>query len=316
MAKNRERAIKRKEQSERDQLNYLNQHSIYNQANKIQKWRDSNQPHFMYTPITYDYIDIATAYLTSLLCGKEFMLTSSTSYREEELLYFRENANFIRRILSKAQIPLTSLICSLWYVDQYVARNKPNFLKRSWCVRELFTASIIIAEKYVSDVTYVNSDWAEWTKYQTTYINEIEWQFLQDINFEIYISKSNYDEFFNYLMFSNNQRQLNYISLSYQDVDVLSKWISPIYLKRLNITLRPLDAMILLAKVAASMCFVYAAAVATIVYAGYVISHNMEYFIAFIDRNRMAMMVMSGVDMMAAYERRGYTMHSITSSYY
>jgi protein associated with RNAse G/E len=29
---------------------------IYNQANKIQKWQDLNQPQFMYTPITYDYI--------------------------------------------------------------------------------------------------------------------------------------------------------------------------------------------------------------------------------------------------------------------
>lgn len=94
-------------------------------------------------------LDIATAYLTSLLCGQEFMLTSPASYQGEELQHLRENANFIRRVLSKAQIPLTSLICSLWYADQYVASNNYSFLKRSWCVRELFTASIITAEKYV-----------------------------------------------------------------------------------------------------------------------------------------------------------------------
>jgi hypothetical protein len=103
------------------------------------------------------------------------------------------------------------------------------------------------------------------------------------------------------------------MSLSYRDVDVLSKWINPVYLKRLNITLRPFEAMLLLAKVVASICVVYVATVATIVYAGYVISHNMEYLITFVDKNRMAMMVMSGVDMMSAYERRGYAMHSITS---
>lgn len=59
---------------------------------------------------------------------------------------YRENVNFIRKTLSKAQVSCSSLICSLWYIDQYF--QQPSKRLR-WHPRDLFVASIVVADKYM-----------------------------------------------------------------------------------------------------------------------------------------------------------------------
>lgn len=66
---------------------------------------------------------------------------------------YRENVNFIRRTLSKAQISCSSLICSLWYIDQYF--QQPH-KKIKWHPKDLFLASIVVADKYMYDDAWIN----------------------------------------------------------------------------------------------------------------------------------------------------------------
>lgn len=70
-----------------------------------------------------------------------FMTSSLTETRN-----YRDNVNFIRKTLSKAQVGCSSLICSLWYIDHYFQQPSKRL---HWHPRDLFVASIIVADKYL-----------------------------------------------------------------------------------------------------------------------------------------------------------------------
>ncbi|KAI8332011.1 hypothetical protein BD560DRAFT_415484 [Blakeslea trispora] len=201
------------------------------------------------------------------------LITSSLA----DITNYRKNVNFIRKTLSKAQVSCSSLICSLWYIDQFFQQERPMH-GQSWDPRDLFLASIVVADKYIADVTWLNSDWSEWTHftYSNAEINLLEKRFLSDIGFNLYISELNYSNFVSYLEFRLHSRQLlgNALLLSYRDIDVLSQSLNPIYVKRLKLNLRPFEAMLLLLKQAMSILVVYTAALAILVSAGYVLAYH------------------------------------------
>lgn len=141
-------------------------------------------------------------------------------------------------------------------------------------------------------MTWLNTDWSEWThySYSTTQINSLEKRFLNDINFDLYISPQSYSNFVSYLEFQLHTRQLLVCGIfSYRDIDVLSQSLNPEYVKRLGLNLRPFEAMILLAKQATSIFVVYAATLATLVSAGY-------WILLQLNREEIAMIVLSGMD--------------------
>lgn len=156
-----------------------------------------------------------------------------------------------------------------------------------------------------ADVTWLNSDWSEWTHftYSNQDINTLEKRFLQDMNFNLYISEINYSNFVSYLEFRLHSRQLlgDVLLLSYRDIDVLSQALNPVYVKRLQLNLRPFEAMILLAKQAISICVVYTATLMTLVSAGYVLSHHVDVMHLIRDKDEIAMMIMSGIDFFNAH---------------
>ncbi|KAI8992274.1 hypothetical protein BDB01DRAFT_777817 [Pilobolus umbonatus] len=217
---------------------------------------------------------------------------------------FRETANFIRKTLCKAQLSCSSLICSLWYIDQYF--HQPHEMRTQWHPRELFLASIVVADKYLTDITWLNADWSEWTHhlYSTRDINRLEMQFLEDMDFKLHVTETEYSNFCSYLEFRVHLRQVvgNRFTLSYRDIDVLSQSLCPVYCERLKITLRPFEAMLLFAKTATSLLMVYTAVIATLISTGYVIIQHAEWIhvhlIPHIERERLVMLLLSGIDMM------------------
>lgn len=93
-------------------------------------------------------LDLTASFIASLISGNDFILV--TPPLGDSLQLFRENVNFIRKTLSKAQISCSSLICSLWYIDQYFHNNDTNNKKKkNWNPRDLFIASIVVADKYL-----------------------------------------------------------------------------------------------------------------------------------------------------------------------
>ncbi|KAI9340984.1 hypothetical protein BD770DRAFT_431291 [Pilaira anomala] len=269
--KNPKRSMQRKEQSERDKAKYLTDTSVYSQVAAFRQLLGLVQRqgmHGNYIPIPFELIDLTASFIASLISGSDFILI--TPPLGNSLQLFRENVNFIRRTLSKAQISCSSLICSLWYIDQYF--HQPDLIKKSiWNPRDLFIASIVVADKYLADVTWLNTDWSEWTHftYTTSHINTLEKRFLTDMNFKLYISNINYSQFVSYLEFRLHTRQILLGNvLSYRDIDVLSQSLNPEYVARLQLNLRPFEAMLLLIKHALKICVMYTAALATLISAG------------------------------------------------
>lgn len=91
-------------------------------------------------------IDLTASFIASLISGNDFILV--TPPLGDSLQAFREDVNFIKKTLSKAQISCSSLICSLWYIDQYFQHAK-DMIKHAWNPRDLFIASIVVADKYL-----------------------------------------------------------------------------------------------------------------------------------------------------------------------
>ncbi|OBZ91335.1 Cyclin-U4-1 [Choanephora cucurbitarum] len=277
--KNHKRSLQRKEQSERDKLRYITENSIYGQVAAFRRWLglvQSEGIHGNYKPIPYELIDLTASFIASWMSTVTTDLVLITS-SIVDMADYRKNVNFIRKTLSKAQVSCSSLICSLWYIDQFFQQEK-SMHAPSWDPRDLFLASIVVADKYIADVTWLNSDWSEWTHfaYSNAEINLLEKRFLNEIGFNLYISELNYSNFVSYLEFRLHSRQLlgNTLLLSYRDIDVLSQSLNPIYVKRLKLSLRPFEAMLLLLKQAMSILVVYTAALAALASAGYALAYH------------------------------------------
>lgn len=119
-----------------------------------------------------------------------------------------------------------------------------------------------------ADITWTNADWAEWTNYAYSCeeITRLERRFLQDLHYRLFIDEREYIHFCSFLEFRLHSRRIS-DALSYRDIHVLSQSLLPTYVERLHLSLRPYEAMLLLAKTVTSICIVYA----TTVMAGYIL---------------------------------------------
>ncbi|KAI7860857.1 hypothetical protein BDC45DRAFT_492987 [Circinella umbellata] len=203
--------------------------------------------------IPMELIDFTAIFISSLV--NRCSLLPSTAAET-----LRTNVNFIRKTLARAQISCSSLILCLWYIDHH-----PNNYHHDWTSRDLFLASVIVADKFLADVTWTNVDWSDFTQQQHSCqdINRLEQRFLRDMRYRLFVPEQAYYDFCSFLEFRLTlAKQQNFIlPLSYRDIRVLSQSLLPIYVERLHLTLRPFDAMWLLAKTAASICAMYGMAV-------------------------------------------------------
>ncbi|OUM56331.1 hypothetical protein PIROE2DRAFT_32403, partial [Piromyces sp. E2] len=60
---------------------------------------------------------------------------------------------------------------------------------RLFCGRRMFLGSVIIASKYLYDRTYSNSMWAKILGLDIKEVNNIQMDFLEALNYELFISK-------------------------------------------------------------------------------------------------------------------------------
>jgi hypothetical protein len=164
-----------------------------------------------------------------------------------------------------------------------------------------------------ADVTWLNGDWSEWTHYtySTIEINKLEKRFLYDMNFNLYISNINYSQFVSYLEFRLYTRQLMFGigNISYRDMDVLSQSLKPEYVARLQLKLRPFEAMILIAKQATSILFMYAATIVTCIS---IIQQSNWILLQLQNKEQLAMVILSGIDY---YNNSASTSSNLGESY-
>ncbi|KAI8059521.1 hypothetical protein BC940DRAFT_313624 [Gongronella butleri] len=270
----------RKEQSLKDKLKHIDTTSsvYYGKLAMVHPLVISMQEHPC-LKIPLEFIDMTAAFIATLMSGQDYLLSIHTSGSLAALDSFRSHVNFIRRTLSRAQISYHSLIVCLFYIDQWFHRRRKLALpSTNWSVRDLFLASIIVAEKYWVDCTWSSQGWSECTQYQYSIqkINALERQFLMEMDYTLSMSDQAYDQFCQYLDFRVHVRQFMLmppvarwaastpaatLALSYHNLQILSSPLTQSYAQRLHLSLRPLDAMLLFTKITISVSIVYAAAI-------------------------------------------------------
>ena len=61
--------------------------------------------------------------------------------------------------------------------------------------REIFVGALICAEKYLKDIAYKNGAWSSITKLEIKRINEIERIFLKNINYNLFVTFNDWNNF-------------------------------------------------------------------------------------------------------------------------
>ncbi|KAG2184869.1 hypothetical protein INT43_000782 [Umbelopsis isabellina] len=302
------RSAMRKEQSQRDKIKALadrsTQFSVYRQFLEHVKNTGMEGEH---TKIPLDLIDLTATLIATMISGHSYLKFFIAPTIGLENGYFdimedlKSDINFIRKTLNMARISCTSLVVSLWYVDKFFHHKSKRHLRarklddsfnsslrpnpaEGWSTRDLFMASIVTADKYLADVTWSNAEWAVNTGgyYTCDAINRLERQFLRQMDFNLFVTDEQYRHFCNYLEVSLHLRQVvqysgsSLFSLSYQDVSVLSQSLLPVYAERLKLSLRPFEAIVLLAKMVALTFAIYLATLVTLAAAAYIIHIQAE----------------------------------------
>jgi hypothetical protein len=93
-------------------------------------------------------------------------------------------------------------------------------------------------------------------------------------------------------------------------MDVLSQSLTPAYVERLQLNIRPFEAMVLLAKQATSILVMYAATLVTLASAGYVLS---QYAVT-LQKDEIAMMILSGLDLLKQQQQSSSINHQLIAT--
>ena len=92
-----------------------------------------------------------------------------------------------------------SFILALIYLDRITARDR-NFVINSYCIHRLFLSGLVIAAKFFEDKYYKNSYYARVGGISNPELNVLESQFLQMIDFKLFVSTEEYENYRNTLI--------------------------------------------------------------------------------------------------------------------
>eukprot|EP00128_Syssomonas_multiformis_P005365 Colp12_sorted_trinity150504_noHs@14822 len=101
---------------------------------------------------------------------------------------------FMTEVLKKTDCALSTFIVALMYLQQ-LARLLNVKDSDPRCVHRLFLVGLLTASKYLDDFVVRNVDWAELANVDVRSVNAIEREFLQFLNYDLYISVERYQSF-------------------------------------------------------------------------------------------------------------------------
>lgn len=99
---------------------------------------------------------------------------------------------YLSHILQQSKISLYTLKCAIIYfvrISRQLQDKRWETKIRLFCGRRMFLGSVIIASKYLYDRTYSNSMWAKLLGLDIKEVNNIQMDFLEALNYDLYISK-------------------------------------------------------------------------------------------------------------------------------
>ncbi|KIY72632.1 hypothetical protein CYLTODRAFT_440526 [Cylindrobasidium torrendii FP15055 ss-10] len=99
--------------------------------------------------------------------------------------------NFIHNVLSTTQVSQSVIVVAQYYLWKYRQKEPERQCEEGSEYRGA-VAGLMMANKFLDDNTYTNKTWSEVTGIGLTDINEMEHDFLQRMNFELFVSHQSY----------------------------------------------------------------------------------------------------------------------------
>ncbi|KAF9119790.1 hypothetical protein BG015_006236, partial [Linnemannia schmuckeri] len=98
---------------------------------------------------------------------------------------------FCLKVLSATQLSSSVILLSLKYI-QKLLKNNPSIHGQQGSEFRLFTVSLMLANKFLDDNTFTNKTWSDVTGINVKEINVMEMEFLNQVQFSLYVSEAEY----------------------------------------------------------------------------------------------------------------------------
>lgn len=106
--------------------------------------------------------------------------------------------DYLYRIQKFTELEENTLIISLIYLDKIFQMN--GIILSPFNIHRLLFVAILISLKYNEDVVYTNDFYAKVAGVSTKELNNLEFQFLDLIQFKLYVNKEDFETYKKYLM--------------------------------------------------------------------------------------------------------------------
>ena len=107
--------------------------------------------------------------------------------------------DYLFRIQKYAEIEDSTIIIALIYIDRIC--NKKGIILSKYNIHRILFTSILISIKYNEDIIYSNLFYSKIAGISVNELNLLEKEFLNTIDFELYISDSLYQKYYDFLKF-------------------------------------------------------------------------------------------------------------------
>ncbi|KAF9939497.1 hypothetical protein BGZ67_009428 [Mortierella alpina] len=98
---------------------------------------------------------------------------------------------FCLKVLSATQLSSSVILLSLKYI-QKLLKNNPSIHGQQGSEFRLFTVSLMLANKFLDDNTFTNKTWSQVTGISVKEINVMEMEFLNQVQFSLFVSEAEY----------------------------------------------------------------------------------------------------------------------------
>jgi len=100
--------------------------------------------------------------------------------------------DYLCHVIRQSKITLYTLKCAIIYfvrISRQLQDKRWRSKIRLFCGRRMFLGSVIIASKYLYDRTYSNSMWAKILGLDIKEVNNVQMDFLEALNYDLFISR-------------------------------------------------------------------------------------------------------------------------------
>lgn len=175
--------------------------------------------------------------------------------------------HFIRRLVKRTQISCSSFIVGLMYLVRLKERQQSVALPydplRPGCAEA--TVAFMMADKYLYDTPLTNAAWAESCGLPLKDVNHMEASYLSRLDFSLFFTEKDYAAFFSFLELSICMQETSrQFPITYRDMCILTQDTPASLAGLVNITLRPIQAFLLLFKMSLAGGIAYVLSVSTL----------------------------------------------------